>query len=91
MNIALKNQIKAHILEEPNRLNMDDWFTSLSCVRPKQHPSCGTVACLAGWSHLLTGGDWGDVVNVYSFAQELQIHVDLAYKVCFVDNWPMKF
>jgi len=91
MNVELKNRIKAHILEEPKRLDIHNWFTSLRHVRPEQRPSCGTIGCFAGWAHILAGGSKHDVVNVFSFARELQIDYSLADKACFLNSWPKKF
>lgn len=41
MNVELLQQIKAHILAEPDAFRMDTW-------------SCGTAHCIAGWALRLT-------------------------------------
>ena len=47
----LLRRVKKHILEEPRRLNMD----TLGCrVYSEDGPPCGTVACIAGWTAVLT-------------------------------------
>ena len=40
MNVELLQQVKAHILAEPDAFRMDTW-------------SCGTAHCIAGWALLL--------------------------------------
>jgi hypothetical protein len=55
--VALLQRVKAHILEEPLRLNMTDWVRRGErrigeMVDDGEHeavPPCGTVACVAGW------------------------------------------
>jgi hypothetical protein len=42
VNIALLEDIKAHILAEPDAFRMDTW-------------TCGTAHCIAGWALVLTG------------------------------------
>lgn len=65
-------RVKAHILEEPNRLKMTHWVLDKSeasggrsCTgaywgEPPlggiQFPKCNTVGCIAGWAVLLTDG-----------------------------------
>lgn len=41
MNVELLQQIKAHILADPDAFRMDTW-------------SCGTAHCIAGWALILT-------------------------------------
>lgn len=47
MNTALLRRVKATILEEPGRLNMEIPFLPDSSV------PCGTAACIAGWTVIL--------------------------------------
>lgn len=56
----LLNRVKDIILEEPRRLNMDDWIIAFqhtgwhdSGVNFEHAPACGTIACVAGWVHVL--------------------------------------
>ena len=57
--IALLERVKAHILEEPRRLDMDI-FVRTAGVReicPTAYwPKCGTVGCIAGWAVMLVKG-----------------------------------
>jgi hypothetical protein len=86
-------KIKQHILEEPNRLAMDNWIQkhepgtcisdSYSLVIEQIVPSCGTTGCLAGWSALLRGLDES------CFDKYLEAHfLGIPSSIFFVDNWP---
>lgn len=57
----LLNRVKQHILEEPNRLDMDTWLHHdtpgaryVSGGSTQTVPDCGTVGCIAGWVAVLT-------------------------------------
>ena len=62
VNVRLFQRIKRAILAEPLRLNMRSWidwvgnpYSGLLSLRSKrQSPTCGTVACIAGWACLLS-------------------------------------
>jgi len=62
LNIELFEKVKAHILEEPRRLSQITWVTTreqqpvrfAEIVSSDQEPPCGTVACVAGWTSLLS-------------------------------------
>jgi hypothetical protein len=47
--VALLQRVKAHILEEPRRVYMDDWRKLGQAAKNLTDPPCGTVACIAGW------------------------------------------
>lgn len=69
MDIAVERllKVKAHILEEPRRLDMRDWVVVVKGEKvfparsfpdmPDYVPPCGTVACLAGWVTFLFSED----------------------------------
>ena len=63
-------EVKQHILEEPNRLSMQDWVQDKCNLRRfwdyldglrastglvSLNPPCGTAACIAGWICILNG------------------------------------
>lgn len=61
----LLKRIKAHILKEPKRLDMNLLVDikhnetigyELPNTKDRQWPACGTVGCIAGWAVLLSGG-----------------------------------
>jgi hypothetical protein len=65
LNVKLLRKVKKHILEEPRRFfmwgvhqtgrpNKDTYKADGSHGRVK-FPSCGTAACIAGWTCLLGG------------------------------------
>jgi hypothetical protein len=64
MNIELLQRVKQHILDEPRRLNMGTWVSTVRKTVPAftgvygrgeaDLPPCGTVACVAGWAVLLS-------------------------------------
>ena len=47
VNVELLQRIKQHILQEPKRLQMNIWRNRFSGTNA---PSCGTIACIAGWA-----------------------------------------
>lgn len=60
LNVELLLKIKAHILEEPKRLAMQDWLVTGLKPGSEYHgdiedtvPDCGTVGCIAGWAVML--------------------------------------
>lgn len=65
MNVELLQRIKAHILENPLRIYMDDWILKLDKGKEYANrgrfrlfaPPCGTVACICGWAVELSGHD----------------------------------
>lgn len=52
VNIELLEKVRSHILEEPRRLDMEDWIDYVA-GKPES-PACGTTGCIAGWAVLLT-------------------------------------
>ena len=48
--VALLQRVKAHILEEPRRVYMEDWRRLGKAAKETTNPPCGTVACVAGWA-----------------------------------------
>lgn len=66
MNVELLKKVKAHILEEPMRVYMGDWYIRLSEYDGEMFevdddilmpPACGTVACICGWAAELSGSE----------------------------------
>ncbi len=103
MNIALLQQIKQAILEEPLRLRMEDWVSGPSLTNKR--PACDTVGCIFGWAvaldrlnhglvslkngENLLAGFWG------SFFEDGRDLLDLtekqATRLAFVGFWPSEF
>lgn len=55
MNVKLLRKVAKHILAEPKRLYMSSYIVrkeKMEIDRP--YPKCGTAACIAGWTCLLT-------------------------------------
>jgi hypothetical protein len=52
MNVELLLKVKQAILDEPARLNMDNFLKS-SDYYHDQEPACGTVGCIAGWAVII--------------------------------------
>jgi hypothetical protein len=91
MNVFLLAKIKAAILEEPERFDMNGW-------------ECGTTACIAGWASRLSGqrmailkansgsGTWLAFGEDLRKAQKsLKLEDDQWYRLVHVDNWPDPF
>lgn len=103
LNVALLQKVKAHILEEPNRFAMEDFWLSGGCllaaiegkeIRPRKIPACGTVACIAGWACLLKGIPTRDICHTRA-AKLLRIPFNSgqggSYSLFYSDSWPYKF
>jgi hypothetical protein len=98
MNIELLLKVKAHILEEPNRLNMRSWLLRVGGVYAnwvfdkeiRHFGNCGTTACIAGWAAIL--GEPKKRVTIMDAEdcaiELLDIRDDDAEKLFFVDDWP---
>lgn len=96
LNIEHLEKIKKHILEEPNRLQMDIWLEAKRtpgamvfdtyCDIPEAIeqvvPACGTVGCIAGWSAVLDGRE-------YRFQSTERAFLGLEnHELFFPDQWP---
>jgi aspartyl/asparaginyl-tRNA synthetase len=92
MNTELLQKIKQKIIENPSHLDMNTW-------------SCGTTACIAGWAGKLSNIKFPDVLEPLSSSKfiaqyscepmEMGIRLlDLtyaqAYRLFFVNNWPIE-
>jgi hypothetical protein len=109
LNVKLLRKIQTHILESPNRLMMGDIIsyyppgTSLQEGRVTYTvPSCGTVACIAGWALVLTGtkGDFhlNTAAKLLGIPYEDELFGGIPYEdewfgsdLFFVSRWPEKF
>jgi len=90
MNTELLLKVKAHILEEPKRLNMSTWVRTDE-VGPDA-PSCGTIACIAGWVCLLIDADF-DRRRSYrvNAIRLLGITEEQADRLFYIEAWPSEF
>src|ERR1700727_2591993 len=72
VNKELLKKVRDIIVEEPKRLNMRYWGVHETLTDPVfftdkiEYPSCGTVACLAGWTILAQHPreNWKRILNV---------------------------
>jgi hypothetical protein len=91
MNVDLLLRVKAHILAEPRRFDMDDW------VRKSKAAPCGTVACIAGWAGLLNNPQIEktyDVTSIDFFQPRhngLQLTEDESDRLFYEGEWPEPF
>lgn len=91
MNTELLLKVKAHILEEPLRLDMGDWIHS-SDTAP-----CGTEACIAGWACILASPE-EKIASAFNRAdiqssatRLLDITKNQSAALFFTDAWPESF
>jgi hypothetical protein len=87
MNIKLRDRIKAHITEDPQRLRMSEWIVD-------EADDCGTAACIAGWAMLLSHHEtpsYDRFVSAETLANNLDIPWDIAHRLCFVSRWLPRF
>lgn len=98
--IKLLQQVKEHILAEPQKLDMEVFIED-------RGESCGTVACIAGWTTLLTTKlkphqcDEDLMYSAFSIARkELSLSISQAQRLFYpwvgqsnddrVETWPKK-
>lgn len=101
MNVKLLRKVKKHILEEPKRLYMRSYvrkrgegigLITSDTHRRRAFPRCGTAACIAGWSLILSGKEIDSTQGYRVEACELiGIPVDKSYRLFDPDGWPAKF
>lgn len=98
MNVEMLLKIKAHILEEPKRVNMDVFRirkNDMECATQpndllEKHvdswPACGTVGCIAAWALMLDGMEEWWRCSPADWAARL---LDLTNRrLFFVEHWP---
>jgi hypothetical protein len=95
INEKLLRKVQQHILEEPKRFMMDDVIFK---GEPGEDiydgglcwglPSCGTAACIGGWTLLLSKNSGADL----SKAQKLLgLNEQQEETLFYVENWPGRF
>jgi hypothetical protein len=100
MNVKLLRKVKKHILEEPKRFIMGDWVVRKEYPdqqlfdddgKPRTFAKCGTAACIAGWTMLLSKVD-PDKVDSYSGAASKLLGLKERFSPLFyTDQWPAKY
>jgi hypothetical protein len=103
LNVKLLRRIKKHILEEPRRLMMN-WYVATG--DPDQEfygdnntkqtfPACGTAACIAGWTNLLTehepANDDVRARETLGLPDTRELHLHGKDPVFDVNGWPEHF
>ena len=88
LNVRLLRKIQRYIMEEPRRFMMrgiiargtpgkTDWDFHWSDIAHRV-PPCGTAACIAGWTNLLTGASQGDESDLTRARERLGITSPIA-------------
>lgn len=92
MNVELLERVKAHILEDPRRLDMELWIQDK--MYGPDSPPCGTVGCIAGWAVELTEGGAAHFRSSY-ITEEARKLLDLTFQqsgtLFHTDSWPEEF
>lgn len=105
MNVELLERIVAHVVENPARLVMGDFFVRKepgSRIQDNNFifsmPACGTVGCLAGWANHFTQGQEVELPEgIHRLDQWARAGVvlDLTNAQCrklfLTDSWPTPF
>jgi hypothetical protein len=93
--VKLLRKVEEHILGEPKRLEMEVWCDKWNGTKAEQkyYPSCGTVACIAGWVAILGGKKIRD--DLYfdpSVAEKLLgLNSIESHSLFYLSYWPMKY
>lgn len=103
INVKLLRRVKALILEEPRRFNMD-YYAATEKFYPDlvhdQAPPCGTVACIAGWATLEDERARGrkrltpaflNRVGRYTGARALGLTFEQSQRLFYTEEWPDEF
>jgi len=98
MNVKLLRKVKKHILEEPKRLYMSDYIKveSEHHLYGRGYAKCGTAACIAGWTCILSLKETPDAIrrtnDVHATGGELLgLTPGQAYRLFVPSVWPQKF
>lgn len=101
--IKILRQVKAFILEEPARLNMNTWFLRLHDVasdgtyltdlgygqiKSVPAPPCKTVGCIRGWADELAGA--GALDNLLNDNQKANLYYFATWG-SRLHGWPIRF
>ena len=104
--IDLLNKVKAYILEEPKRFNMNWWGKRKGHICDPDGdsiPPCGTVCCIAGTMYLLSHQenlkDISDsqfydrmLFDAEAYASDiLETSVNNMHPLFYIENWPEEF
>jgi len=95
MNVELLQKVKEHVLEEPSRFQMGD---VIHRANPGESycdlgieitvPKCGTVACIAGWSLVLSGERSTDMGKAEELLGISDVEGD---RLFLMGRWPNEF
>jgi hypothetical protein len=92
MNIALLEKIKAHILEEPRRINMYLWGKTFPEGYDAPYiPACRTAGCIAGWACMLSDEEVDEETIENRGKILLDLTVEQANRLFFYVFWPARF
>lgn len=92
MNVELLQKVKQQILAEPHRFNMLKWIGNRDNEEfystDNFYHYCGTTACIAGWTVLLSTKDRLVHYEIFDRAlQFLDISFDEAEKLFYAHSW----
>lgn len=82
LNLDLLRRVRDHIAEEPRRFVMED-LDATDDVAP-----CGTAACIAGWSRILSPDKFETSSMLLFGDNEDYARWDA---LCIEDNWPPEY
>lgn len=101
MNVQLLERVRDHILAKPRRLAMGRWVQQRSITgptyisdngRPAKYAECGTAACIAGWTCVLTENGLNSYNDIGSRATDLLGLTDLQnYRLFYTGSWPERY
>jgi len=100
MNVKLLRKVKKHILENPKRLFMGRWikrksetpYLSFGEGKKRPFPPCGTAACIAGWTCILSKHQISDNQSTGELATNLlDINELQASRLFGPHAWPSKY
>lgn len=92
MNIPLLLKVKAAILAEPRKFDMNWWF-----INNEESP-CGTTACIAGWA-VAIHGRFKSLKQGYALESHpcrlaerlLKLDESISRNLFHVEDWPSEF
>lgn len=94
MNVKLLRKVIKHISGESRRLEMAVFGEKVDPSEPDS-PPCGTTACIAGWSMILSGKykltEKGFPYDDSAATELLGIDGYQANRLFYVGEWPKKF
>jgi len=88
--VSILRKVKKHILEEPKRLDMENWLIvgdNVRIIYGRNAPACGTVGCIAGWVNVLGNSNYDyNYFSSYRIAENAAEILKISYYPNYINE-----